>query len=284
MRRDLVLGKGRVTAARLVAAASLLACFGLSVALQPQSSLEAHEIRRFTAEEANQGVATDADFFYAVADHDIGKYSKQTGQRVAQWKGEPPAFIHINSCSALKSELVCAMSNFPGVPMTSSVERFDRATLKHSGSHAFGPGRGSLTWIDWHQGSWWACFANYDGRGGEPPRDHRSTLLVQFTGSFVEEGSWLFPDDVLDSFGHMSASGGRWGANGYLYVTGHDLPEMYVLRLPGSGARLEHVATIKIPTNGQAFDWDFSHPDKMWSIERKGSTVVESQLPELPQR
>ena len=259
----------------------VLAATSLPMPSHAQSAPEAHELRRFTAEEAHQGVATDADFFYAIGDHEIGKYSKQTGKRVAQWKGEPPSFIHINSCSAWKTELVCAMSNFPGVPMTSSVERFDRATLKHTGTHAFGPGRGSLTWIDWHQGSWWACFANYDGRGGEPPRDHRSTLLVRLSESFLEQESWLFPDDVLDSFGHMSASGGRWGAGGLLYVTGHDLPEMYVLRLPQSGGRLEHVTTITIPTNGQAFDWDFGHPDKFWSIERKGAIVIESQLPQL---
>ncbi len=250
-------------------------------AAHAQATPTAHEIRRFSAEEANQGVATDANFFYAIDDHAIGKYSKATGKRVARWQGQPPAFIHINSCTAIGTELVCAMSNFPGVPQISSVEYFDRATLKHLRSHSFGRGRGSLTWIDWHNGSWWAGFANYDGHGGEPPRDHRSTLLVRMNAEFAQQESWLFPDDVLDSFGHMSASGGRWGAGGYLYITGHDLPEMYVLRLPEGGARLEHVATISIPTNGQAFDWEFGHKDRMWSIERKGNTVIESQLPKL---
>ena len=255
----------------------------VAVAAGAQAAPEAHELRRFSAEEANQGVATDEHFFYAIADHEIGKYDKETGKRVAQWKGEPPAFIHINSCSAVKGDLVCAMSNFPGVPMTSSVETFDRATLRHTSTHALGPGHGSLTWIDWHAGSWWACFANYDAKGGEPGRDHRSTVLVRYDERFVQQESWLFPDDVLDSFGHMSASGGRWGTGGYLFVTGHDLPEMYVLKLPAAGARLEHVTTIKIPTGGQAFDWDMGHPDRVWSIERKGNTVVESQMPALGQ-
>lgn len=145
----------------------------------------AHELRRFTAEEANQGVATDSSFFYAIADHAIGKYDKQTGKRVAQWKGDPPAFIHINSCFAVRTELVCAMSNFPGVPMISSIERFDRATLRHAGTHAFGPGHGLLTWIDWHDGSLWACFANYGGRGGEPEHNHRSTALVRYKANSI---------------------------------------------------------------------------------------------------
>lgn len=171
-------------------------------------------------------MATVRDFFCAIADHEIGKYEKATGKRVAQWKGEPPALIYINRCTVIKAELVCAMSNFPGVPMIRSVERFDRATLRHTGSHAFGPGHGSMTWIDWHEGSWWVCFATYDGNGGEPGRDHRSTVLVRYDKAFQQQELWLFPDDVLDSFGYMSASGGRWGAGGNLYVTGHDLPEM----------------------------------------------------------
>jgi len=36
----------------------------------------------------------------------------------------------------------------------------------------------------------------------------------------------------------MSPSGGRWGSDGFLYVTGHDLLEMYVLKLPIAGGRL----------------------------------------------
>ncbi len=242
----------------------------------------ATELRRIPAAEANQGVASDANFVYAIADSEIGKYSKATGKEVASWKGDPKVYIHINSCSMVLSELVCAMSNFPNVPGASSVEWFNPHTMKHSRSHSFGPGRGSLTWIDWHGGSWWACFANYDAKGGEPPRDHNSTLLVKFSKDFVEQGAWLFPLNVLKSFGHMSASGGRWGADGKLYVTGHDLPEMYVLKLPEGGPRLEYVTTLGLPTDGQAFDWDFGHPGWMWSIERKKTELVQSRLPALP--
>jgi len=77
----------------------------------------------------------------------------------------------------------------------------------------------------------------------------------------------------------MSPSGGRWGSDGFLYVTGHDLLEMYVLKLPIAGGRLEYVWTITLPTNGQAFDWDMAKPDHIWSIERKRTEIVESQLP-----
>lgn len=246
------------------------------------AAFPAVEVRRVAAAEADQGVATDGKFFYAISNHEIGKYDKVSGRRVGGWRGDPAVYIHINSCSVVRSDLVCAMSNFPGVPMGSSVEFFSTATLKHLRSHSFGPGRGSLTWIDWHNGHWWACFANYDGKGGEPLRDHLSTVLVRMGPDFREEEAWLFPLNTLERFGHFSASGGRWGQGGLLYVTGHNLPEMYVLKLPEAGPRLAYVATITLPTPGQAFDWEYGHPELVWSIERKNKEVVESRLPRLP--
>jgi len=250
------------------------------------SSLTAQEtaptatvLRRIPAAEARQGVASDARYIYAISDSEIAKYDKATGKRVSGWSGDHTVFIHINSCSAIRGELACAMSNYPNHPMASSVEWFSTATMTHLRSHSFGPGRGSLTWIEWHNGSWWACFAKYDGKGGEPSRDHTATTLVRFTPDFTEKESWLFPANVLERFGHMSASGGRWGPGNLLYVTGHDLPEMYVLRLPSGGPRLEYVRTIPTPTNGQSFDWDYGNPGVMWSIERKQAEAVESRLP-----
>lgn len=241
-------------------------------------------LTRVEANEARQGVASDSRFIYAIANSEIGKYDKASGHRIASWKGDPSTFIHINSCSIARGMLVCAMSNFPSLPMTSSVEWFNAKAMTHSGTHSFGPGRGSLTWIDWHNGSWWGCFANYDGKGGEPARDHRSSVLVRFSKNFIEQESWLFPEYLLNRFGHYSASGGRWGRGGLLYVTGHDLPELYALRLPTAGARLNYVATIRLPTDGQAFDWDYGHPDLIWTIERKTSVLVESRLPKEVER
>jgi hypothetical protein len=264
-------------------ALSVLGALSSRSIAQEALSGQATELRRFTATEAHQGVATDARYFYAIANSEIGKYDKRTGHRTTGWKGDPETFIHLNSCSVLRSLLFCSLSNYPNLPMASSVEWFDTKSMTHVGSHSFGPGRGSLTWIDWHDGSWWACFANYDNRGGDPSRDHRATVLVKLNQHFVEQESWLFPSHVLDRFAHYSSSGGRWGRGGLLYVTGHDLPELYVLRLPKAGPRLEFVSTIGIPTGGQAFDWDFVHRDHIWTIARQANEVVESRLPSNPQ-
>jgi hypothetical protein len=260
---------------------SLLLCSALAftVPANAQDVAAAKELRRIPAEEAKQGVATDARFVYAIGDSKIGKYDKATGKRVALFEGDPTVFIHMNSCTVLAAELVCSMSNFPNLPQISSVEWFSTETMKHLRSHSFGPTRGSMTWIDWHDGAWWACLANYDGKGGDPARDHTVTTLVKYNAQFIEQSAWVFPKNLLESFGHMSASGGRWGKDGFLYVTGHDLPEMYVLKLPKAGARLEYVRTIAMPTNGQAFDWDLTKAGHVWTIERKRTELVESQLP-----
>jgi hypothetical protein len=235
---------------------------------------------RWTAEEARQGVAVDRRFFYAIDNNRIGKYDKRSGARVARWEGPRRLFPHMNSCLVEGALLVCAASNHPAVPMASAVEFFDTRTLRHVRSVALPPMPGSLTWIERRGRDWYALFANYDAaRGGEPGHDHRWTLLVRMDDQFRPTGSWHFPASVLDRFAPMSCSGGSWGDDGLLYVTGHDRPELYALRLPEAGTVLEHVATIPILTDGQAFAWDRSAARTIWSIDRKTKAIVASTVP-----
>jgi len=243
----------------------------------------AEVVERMPAAEAHQGVVADARHVYAISNSEIGKYDRRTKARVALWQGDPALFIHMNSCSLEHRLLVCAASNYPGVPQASSIEWFDTRTMRHVATRSLGPGRGSLTWLDWHDGSWWACFANYDERGGEPGRDHRATVLVRYDKRFVEQGAWLFPESVLERFAPRSASGGAWRDDGLLYVTGHDRPELYALRVPEAGSRLEHVATVAIPTNGQAIAWERGRSDILWSIARESREAVASRVPPIPE-
>jgi hypothetical protein len=239
------------------------------------------ETARFPAPEARQGVTAGSRFVYAIDNNTIAKYDSATGKRVAGWKGDPRRFKHLNSCTHVERSLVCAGSNYPDVPMASSVETFDADTLRHKGTRSLGQAPGSLTWIDWHEGSWWACFANYDGRGGAPARDHRFTTLVRYSPDFIEQQAWLFPEEVLRRMAPRSSSGGAWNADGLLYVTGHDAAELYALRVPDRGARLELVAIIPTVTGGQAIDWDPEQPRTLWSIDRKASQIVASRIPEV---
>lgn len=241
----------------------------------------AKELRRYPAPEARQGVAVDADHLYAISNSTIAKYDKRSGKRLAIWEGDKRRFPHLNSCTVIEldsAQLVCASSNFPAVPHRSSVELFDPGTLRHVRSVPLGPGRGSLTWIERHQDAWWATFANYDGKGGEPPRDHRHTVLVRFDDEWRQTQSWTFPPSVLERFAPMSSSGGGWGPDGRLYVTGHDHPELYVLELPAAGAVLEHVGTISVPIEGQAIDWDEAEPGELYGISRKERAIVRMRV------
>lgn len=239
-------------------------------------------VLRIPAEEARQGAASDGRYVYAIDNDRIGKYEIATGKRVAQWKGDRAIYPHMNSCTVVGQELVCAASNYPAVPQTSAVEIFDTRAMTHVRSISLGFGPGSLTVMDRHDGKWWAVFANYDAKGGEPNRDHRYTLLVRMDDQFRQEAAWTFPAAVLERFAPYSCSGMSWGADGRLYVTGHDRPELYAVELPEAGSALKLIATIPIATPGQAIDWDPKAPRRIWSIDRGGATMAASDIPPLP--
>ncbi|PTQ13131.1 hypothetical protein CLG96_03095 [Sphingomonas oleivorans] len=248
----------------------------------PIARLEAREVRRFSAPEARQGVAVDARFFYAIVNSRIGKYDKQTGKKLAEWIGDRRRITHLNSCVAAEARLICANSNFPQVPMASSVEIFDTATMRHIQSVPLGMRLGSLTWVERKDGVWWAGFANYDEKGGEPGHDHRFTMVAKSDDGWRQIGGYRFPDTVLQVFAPLSNSGGSWGDDGLLYVTGHDASEIYVLREPGEGPVLEHVATIAAPLEGQAWAWDRSAGRALYGITRRDGEVVMMTIPPVP--
>jgi len=249
-------------------------------ALADAPAHSATALRRYPAPQARQGVAVGAQFLYAVSNHEIVKYDKHSGERLGQWRGDPQRFPHINSCALIGAELVCACSNYPATPQWSSVEFFDPDTLDHLRSVSLGLGTGSLTWVDRKDGAWWALFANYDGRGGEAPRDHRHTLLVRLDEAWRRTESWAFPTSVLERIAPSSISGGGWGPDGRLYATGHDRPELYVLALPREGgAVLDHLDTLGIAVEGQAIDWDESQPGVLYGISRGQHQIVSMQVP-----
>lgn len=232
---------------------------------------------RIPAPEAQQGVASDGVYVYAIDKHRIGEYEIASGRRVGSWSGDPKRFRHINSCTLVSPDLVCASSNYPAVPQISSVEFFNAAHLLHHGSVDLGQVAGSLTAINRHDGNWWAVFANYDGVGGQLGRDHRSTLLVKMDDDFHQLQSWTFPPNVLERLAPYSASGASWTADGRLTVSGHDRPEIYVLTVPRTGKVLKYVATIPVATHGQAIDWDPSDSTLLWSIDLGRKELVASR-------
>ncbi len=243
------------------------------------------ELRRFKAPEAGQGVAVDRAFFYAINNHTIGKYVKKTGERVAGWEGGAGGeIIHLNAGLIRDGKLLTIHSNFPGVPMLSSLEIFDPATLAHTASHSFGRMDGSFTWLDRAPrsatsaaaGKWIACFVHYGNRAAEPNRDAKWTQILALDDEWRRTAGWALPSDLFARFGGRgySASGGAFGPGGFLYLTGHDNTELYVVDFPKAGSVLKWIATIPFPSEGQAFCWDPHEPGTLWSIIKKTKEVI----------
>ncbi len=254
---------------------SLLMLVAMAPAVAHSGEFE--ELRRFPAAEAHQAVAVDAEHFYAIGSSTIGKYDKRSGGLVTRWKAsfERP-LIHLNSGVVIDGHVYCAHSNYPKVPMTSSIEIWDADDLTHVDSHSFGITEGSLTWIDRHAGEWWGVFAHYSKRPDDLGTEW--TRLVLFDDDWQQRQSWVFPSTVIERFRPSSNSGGSFGTDGLLYCTGHDRAEVYVFRLPKAGSTLNLRETIPIGNTGQGIAWDRSQPGVLFAIHRGNKEVVVSKL------
>lgn len=227
-----------------------------------------------------QAVTVDKKYIFAVGANSIIKYNKSGFEKLAEWKERPGGPIkHLNSGVIIKGKLYCAHSNFPESPMLSSIEVFDVKTLIHIDSHSFGFADGSATWIDKKDGFWWVAFANYGGKHTSEGRDNKWTKLVKFSEDWKEIESWAFPPEILQSFGLYSNSGGLWNRRGELYITGHDLPEIYVMTLPESGSVLKHLRTIKTINEGQGISVEISQGEEiLYGISKKEKAIIVQKL------
>ena len=254
-----------------VIAASVLAIASAAFAKDP-ASVPTEKVVSFNVPEARQAIAVDDKHFYAIDNRIIAKYDKKTGQRVGEWTGPKDGpIIHLDSGAVIDGRLYAAHSNYPEWPMTSSVEIWDAATLKHIGTHSFGIERGSLTWLDYHDGVWWGAFANYNRVFDKSPLAYGNkfnTQIVRFDKDWRVAEAWVLPDALLKKFGDMSNSGGSWGPDGKLWITGHDLPEAYALMLPEAGSVLRWVGTARMDIAGQGIAWDRSDSKVIWGIIR----------------
>ena len=235
--------------------------------------------RRYPAPEARQAVAVDATHFYVIDNRRIGKYEKSSGTKVGAWQGpEGGPFIHLNSGVVIDGRLYCAHSNYPGVPMVSSIEVWDTGTLRHVQSIPVGTGRGSATWIDRRDNAWWVMFAHYRAPNGEPGKGPEYSVLVRYDTEWRETGTWAFPKAVVARWDGMSSSGGVWTRDGRLITTGHHAPELHVLRLPTAGATLLLEGIVPVESEGQGIALDPSDPTRLWSIQRRTGEVLVSTM------
>jgi predicted GH43/DUF377 family glycosyl hydrolase len=239
----------------------------------PASELTVRERHRIPVKEAHQAVAVDATSFYAIANHSIGRYDKGTHQLLVNWTAPTgSAILHLNSGVVVDGRLYCAHSNWPKTPLKNSIEVFDAEALRHLESRPFSETEGAINWIERHRGSWWIVFAHYGDA------DVRSTRLIRYDDQWNLTGKWKFPESVVQRFLPNSNSGGAFGPNGRLFVTGHDHPELYVLDVPPEGDELNHIATVAAPIAGQGIAWDRSDIGTLLGIVRSRHEVVSMRL------
>lgn len=248
--------------------------------------LKVEDSKEYETFDARQAVAVDKNYFYAINNFRITKHDKSNGEPVVQWDGgsEEGPLIHLDSGMIWDGKLYAAHSNYPRWPMTSSVEIWDAETLEHVGSHSFGIDLGSFTWLDRHDGSWWAGFGNYDKIQPAQNRPYGQTIntqIVKMDDSFNILQRWTLPEGITQRIAPMSNSGGSWGPDGYLYLSGHDHPEIYVMQLPMHGSELEWVATVEAPEiHGQGIAWDRSGEQRvLWGIRKRERMVYRMTVP-----
>lgn len=241
------------------------------------ATMTSEVIDRFVVPEVNQGIGVDAEHFYAIDNTTIAKYRKDTQELVEVRDYEEEGALHFDSAAVVDGRIYVSHSNYPVWPMTSSLEVFDAETLDHVESHSFGIHLGSFTWLDQApDGAWWGGFANYNRVFDRSPLAYGNkynTQVVRFGEDWRVEEAYVIPDAVVERFEDMSNSGGSWGPDGHLYLTGHDPAEAYVMTLPTIGSTLEWIGTVPLAIAGQGIAWDRSQPDVLYGFVRETNTV-----------
>jgi len=196
-------------------------------------------IRVYNVPSSRQGVAVGSDFFYVINNSSITRHLKSDGFLVDSWEDKDSLIHHLNSGIIIDGKLYCINSNYPEIPMASSLEVFDPVTLEHLFNHSFGIMNGSATWIDRYNDFWYVVFAHYTGKGGMEDQSNAWTMLVKFDLNWRQVESWIFPKELLKKFGTKSNSGGVILPDGRILCTGHNNFEVYVLEFPDKGATLK---------------------------------------------
>lgn len=234
-------------------------------------------VRSFSVTGANQGVAVDDDHFYGIGNQRITKYSKN-GDSLATWMEKDSRLIkHFDGGIVVDGLLYCSHSNFPEVPMASSIEVFDPGKMEHLKTISLGIEHGSCTWVVPGEDCWYVCFAHYDNNGekadGKVIRDASWTQIVQYDNEWRRLQGWILPPELIEEIRPMSLSGGLF-VDGKFYCTGHDARKLYVLEFPPYGMRLRWTGTIDIPFNGQGIALD--NEGFLWGIDRAASLVIKA--------
>ncbi|PWJ43984.1 hypothetical protein [Sediminitomix flava] len=241
------------------------------------SAQQNQEIKRYNAPDARQAVAADKEHIYVINNHKIVKRLKSDGSIVKIWEDE--RLHHMNSGIIFEGKLYCAHSNYPNIPMSSSIEIFDTETLEHIGSHSFGIAYGSATWIDQKDGEWYVMFAHYDKDSNrQTNRDVCWTQFVKFDQDWKRKGGWVLPKELSEKTTPYSISGGVFAENGKLITTHHHFKELYILSFPEMSSEMKWEKTIESPIRGQGIAFDTHEKNILWGIDKTSKEVIKTKF------
>ena len=235
------------------------------------------ELARYKAPQAKQGVVANKKHFIVFSNDSMVKYDKATGQVVQAFYSDK--LKHLNSGIIHKGKIYCAHSNYPAIPMWSSIEIWDEKTLQHIGNHSFGIENGSCTWMDIYQGHYYVMFAHYANPGKmEPGKDVSWSQLVKYDMNWRHVGAWVLPPALVQRLTPYSLSGGVITSTGQILCSPHHGKELYLLSFPDMGSALIWQQTIQTPIDGQAIALDTSEKDVLWGISRETREVIKTKI------
>lgn len=243
----------------------------------PVVGQQSGELMRIKDKHARQAVAADEDHIYIIDNSAIVKRDKATGEVVHQWEDPTGTITHLNSGVVKGGKLYCASSNYPHVPMVSSIEIFDVENLEHIGSHSFGIYEGSCTWLDRHEGYWYVFFAHYENNAQAEGKGVEWSTLIKFDDQWRRIGGYVLPASLIEKIRPYSLSGGII-FNGQLIVTGHHDQYIYLLKFPVSGAELKFVKEIPVQIRGQGISADPDDKTILWGIDRQRNEVIKFSI------
>ncbi|AZQ61350.1 hypothetical protein EI427_03660 [Flammeovirga pectinis] len=235
-------------------------------------------IKIFDAPHARQAVCADSSFFYVIDNATIIKRDRKEGLEIKSWSDD--RLHHLNSGFIKDSLLYCAHSNYPQIPMHSSIEIWNTHTLEHVGTHSFGIENGSCTWVVEKDNFYYVMFAHYNNEGKKQKnRDVSWTQLIKYDKEWRRVAGWVLPKDLIDKVSPYSISGGILLEDGRLLCTHHHFKELYILSFPEMGSELIYEATISTEIRGQGIYLDTD--GYLWGIDKKERKVIQTLLPQL---
>ena len=253
--------------------------------------------------DARQAVAADAQYAYAISDKSISKIHRATNQVIMRWKYEDAhagidqvgdadklaQIKHLNSGVIIENRLYSAHSNWPELPAHNTIEVWDVDSMTQVESIELAGGNTWITWIDHYRDHWWVVLARYDAvtgalgnrvstasAGGKDSANDSRTRLLRLDMDFKILDTWYFPPELIAEFAPMSNSGGSWGPDGKLWLTGHDQPRAYITTLPHTGSQLVWESSVPLADiEGQGIAWDRSaNEPTLFGVRRTAKWLV----------